>query len=348
MITIDEFPGRAITKDGKDFLYFGGTSYLGLQTDHEFQELFIKNIKKYGTSYSASRKSNIRISIFDKAESYLSNMVGSESCITMSSGYLAGQLVCDYFNNEDYKLYYAPNTHSALFRGQQEVYQSWQQLETDILNNLKEKQVLFLDSIDFNGNNYPDYIPLQKLPLENIILVIDDSHGIGITGKDGGGSFSHLQSLKPKELLVTCSLGKGFGIQAGAIFGNHQRIENLKDTQFYGGSSPATPAALATLVDAQSTFSFKRDLLHRNTALFLKNLANPLFFSTSKGHPTFSFKNEQIAKILAENGILVTNFRYPTEDDDLMSRIVLSSSHQKADILKLCKILNKASNFNNQ
>ena len=266
----------------------------------------------------------------------------------MSSGYLAGQLVCDYFSKEDYKLYYAPNTHSALFRGKQEVYQNWKQLETDILKHQGEKQVIFLDSIDFNGSNYPDYKPLQKLALENIILVIDDSHGIGITGENGGGSFSYLQSLQPKELIVTCSLGKGFGIQAGAIFGRQSIIENLKETQFFGGSSPAAPAALATLVDAQSTFSFKRDLLHRNTALFLKNLANPLFFSTSKGHPTFSFKNEQLAKILAENGILVTNFRYPTEDDDLMSRIVLSSSHQKADILKLCKILNKASNFNNQ
>ncbi|WP_339657215.1 aminotransferase class I/II-fold pyridoxal phosphate-dependent enzyme [uncultured Maribacter sp.] len=346
MITVDEFPGRAITIDGKDFLYFGGTAYLGLQTDSEFQSLFIDNIKKYGTSYSASRKSNIRISIFDKAESYLSNMVGSESCITMSSGYLAGQLVCDYFDNEDYKLYYAPNTHSALFRGQQEVYESWQQLETDILNDQEKKQILFLDSIDFNGSNYPDYKALQKLPLENIILVIDDSHGIGITGENGGGSFSNLQSLKPKELLVTCSLGKGFGVQAGAIFGRRSIIESLKETQFFGGSSPAIPAALATLIDAQSIYSEKRDLLLRNTALFLKNLANPFFFSASAGHPTFSFKNEQMATFLEENGILVTNFHYPTEDDELMSRIVLNSSHQKADILKLCKILNNSLIYN--
>jgi 7-keto-8-aminopelargonate synthetase-like enzyme len=340
MISIDEFPGRTITLDGKDYLYFGGTSYLGLQTDSDFQSLFIKNIKKYGTSYSASRKSNIRLSIFDKAESYLSNIVGSESCITMSSGYLVGQLVCDYFSNADYKLYYAPNTHSALYRGKQEVYQSWKQLEIDILKQQEEKQVIFLDSIDFNGSNYPEYKPLQKLPLENIILVIDDSHGIGITGKNGGGSFSYIQSLKPKELIVTCSLGKGFGIQAGAIFGHQSIIENLKETQFFGGSSPATPAALATLIDAHTIFLIKRDLLNLNTALFLKNLANPSFFSTSEGHPTFSFKNEQMATLLKENGILVTNFRYPTKNDELMSRIVLNSSHEKEDILKLCKTLN--------
>ena len=345
MITIDEFPGRAIKIGGKDFLYFGGTSYLGLQTDADFQALFIKNIKKYGTSYSASRKSNIRISIFDKAELYLSNIIGSESCITMSSGYLAGQLVCDYFNKEDYTLNYAPNTHSALFRGQQEVYQNWHQLESDILKHQGKQQVLFLDSIDFNGSNFPDYLPLQKLPLEDIILVIDDSHGIGITGKNGGGSFSYLQSLQPKELIVTCSLGKGFGIQAGAIFASKLIIEQLKETQFFGGSSPATPAALATMIDAQPIFLAKRELLHRNTSLFLKNLANPLLFSASEGHPSFNFKNEQMAILLEENGILVTNFRYPTEKDELMGRIVLSSSHEQEDILKLCKTLNSLSNY---
>lgn len=340
MITIDEFPGRTINVDGKDFLYFGGTSYLGLQTDLDFQELFIKNVKKYGTSYSASRKSNIRISIFDKTESYLSNLVGSEGCITMSSGYLAGQLICDYFSCEDYQLYYAPNTHSALFRGQQYIYQTWQQLEKDVLKNRDKKHVIFLDSIDFNGNNFPDYKPLQKLPLENVILIIDDSHGIGITGSNGGGSFKYLKSLKPKELLVICSLGKGFGIQAGAIFGSETMIDNLKETQFFGGSSPATPAALATLIDAHSIYSEKRAMLKRNIALFLTHLSNPLSFSMAKGHPTFSFKNEQMAALLEENGILVTNFRYPTEDDELMSRIVLSSSHTKEDILKLSKTLN--------
>ena len=43
MFTIDEFPDRSINIDGKEYLYFGGTSYLGLQTDPEFQLLFIKS-----------------------------------------------------------------------------------------------------------------------------------------------------------------------------------------------------------------------------------------------------------------------------------------------------------------
>ena len=340
MLTIDEFPDRTIAIDGKEHLYFGGTSYLGLQTDAEFQSLFIKNIKKYGTAYSASRKSNIRISVFDEVDAHLAEIVGNEACVTMSSGYLAGQLICDYFSNADYQLFYAPNTHSALYRNQQKVFQNWTALENAIKTNTNKTPVLFLDSIDFHGDNYPDYSFLKKLPLHKIILVADDSHGIGITGKNGGGSFSVLQSFAPKGLLVSCSLGKGFGIQAGAIFGSKNMIKNLKDTKFFGGASPATPASLATLRDASSLIATKRMQLAKNMNLFLKNLSNRSLFVYVQGHPTFNFQNEPLAIYLEEKGIIVTNFRYPTENDSLMSRIVISASHTKEDILKLCNILN--------
>lgn len=344
MFTIDEFPGRELKVNSKNYLYFGGTSYLGLQTDKAFQSLFIKNIKKYGTAYSASRKSNIRISIFDESEAFLSKLVGSENCITMSSGYLAGQLVCDYFQQLDHELYYAPNSHSALYQGHQKIYSNWKDLKTDLLKNKHKNQVLFLDSIDFNGNNYPDYTALKKLPLENITLVVDDSHGIGITGIDGGGSYQFLKSLNPKALVIPCSLGKGFGIQAGAIFGSSAITDKLKETSFFGGSSPASPAALATLCDAEHIIKEKRFTLNRNTDFFRSLLKKSSLFASAVGHPTFSFQNEQLAIKLEENGIIITNFRYPTKNDALMSRIVISASHTKEDIITLCNILCAFSN----
>ena len=340
MFTIDEFPDRSINIDGKEYLYFGGTSYLGLQTDSEFQGLFINNIKKYGTAYGASRKSNIKIAVFDEVDAYLSKVVGSEACITMSSGYLAGQLVCDFLKSDEYQSFYAPNTHSALYSGQQDLYPNWVELTKAIHNSPKKTPVLFLDSIDFHGDNYPDYSFLKKLPLQDIILVVDDSHGIGITGENGGGSFKFLQSLQPKELLVSCSLGKGFAVQAGAIFSTQRIIDLLKETQFFGGASPATPASLATIKDAHQLFETKRAQLYKNTALFLSKLKSTSSLVHVEGHPTFNFQNETLATHLEENRIIVTNFRYPTKNDSLMSRIVLSASHTNKDILTICNILN--------
>lgn len=48
---IDTFPGRTVSIKGEPHLYFGGTGYLGLQTNALFQNLFIKNVQEYGTNY---------------------------------------------------------------------------------------------------------------------------------------------------------------------------------------------------------------------------------------------------------------------------------------------------------
>lgn len=343
---LDSFPSNHISIEGENYLYFGGTSYLGLQTDTEFQNIFIENIKKYGTNYGASRKSNIRISIYDEAEAYLAKYVGSEACVSVSSGYLAGQLVAQSLNTKNCTFFYAPNTHAALNLSvtENKSFQSYQDLKTAInlhlKNNTKQTPVLFLDAIDFQGTNFPEFEGLKNLPLSEIILVVDDSHGIGVIGKNGKGVFKSIEALNPKELIVCCSLGKGFGLQVGAIFGLKNRIDSFKNTSFFGGASPAAPANLAALIDAESIYYSKRKSLEHNLQLFLKKVENINSFKFMKGHPTFTFSDEKLNNHLENHNIIVTSFRYPNETSPIMSRIVISASHTENDVVKLCDCLN--------
>lgn len=337
----DAFPGREISVAGKSYLYFGGTSYLGLQTNPEFQELYIQNIRKYGTNYGASRKSNIKISVFDKAEASLASIIGSESCTTLSSGYLAGQLVAKHFDSDAYTCFYAPNSHSALFQKDTKPFENFKELLQSINASSADKTpVLFLDSIDTLECCYPNFNGLQSESLKDIILVVDDSHGIGIMGENGTGAYQIIKNMKPKELIVCSSLGKGFGIQAGTVFGTKSRIEALINTNFFGGASPATPAAIATLYQANSIFKKQRAKLKENIDLFIQetNLLNQFHFI--EAHPTFSFENAELATYLEDNGILITNFNYPHDAGPLMSRIVISAAHTKSDIQQLATVLN--------
>ncbi len=342
--SIDNFPGRQLQINGKSYRYFGGTSYLGLQTDIAFQELFIANIKKYGTNYGASRKSNIQLGIFKRAETYLAKKVGSESCITLSSGYLAGQFVSRQFKHSEYECYYAPNTHSALHSNNKPCFQSYADLNAmvrkQLLRNPNDKPVVFLDAIDFSGINYPLFIGLKQLPLDQVTLVVDDSHGIGIVGTHGGGVFRDITQLKPKELIVCCSLGKGLGVQAGAIFGNKDRILQFMETDFFGGASPATPAAMATLVQADLIYKQKRNILLKNIEFFLSTTNNLSIFHWMKNHPSFSFSNPKLTDYLHENEIIISNFKYPNETASFFSRIVINASHTKDDISLLSRTIN--------
>lgn len=342
---IESFPGREILIDKKKYLYFGGTSYLGLQTDTTFQNLFIENIKKYGTNYGASRKSNIRLSIFEEAERYLARLVGAESCVTVSSGYLAGQFVAQAMTCITHRFFYAPNTHSALYPIKTRSYTTFTALNIALREHLRSQPsktpVVFMDAIDFSGCNYPDFTPLQLLPLDKVVLVVDDSHGIGVVGENGSGVYRMLSALSTMEILVCCSLGKGFGIQAGAVFGKKERIEQLMETSFFGGASPAAPAALATLMEADGLYSMKRKKLQGHIDRFLYGLKAPDKFSGMEKHPVFSFSDPQLTEYLELEGIILTNFPYPDEHSQLMSRIVLSAHHLENDIDKITRLLNE-------
>lgn len=342
--SVDSFPGRTVKISGEDYTYFGGTAYLGLQDYKPFQDIFIENLKHYGTNYGASRKSNIRFRIFEEAEQVLACVVGSESCITMSSGYLAGQLLAQFLDSENHKLFYAPNTHSALFTNKAKNYDSYVSLHAGITKHLasinSKIPVLFLDSIDFSGINYPLFKSLRSLPLSEIILVVDDSHGIGVVGENGNGVYKDLQNLGAKRLFMCCSLGKGFGIQVGGVFGAEKYITAMKDSIFFGGASPASPASMATFIHAQEIYQNRRSLLNANLRLFLKEIKDISNFTYMEGHPTFSFQNQKLVDILFQHSIIVTNFNYPNENANVMSRIVLTAAHTKEDILTLSKVLN--------
>ncbi len=343
-VEVSEYPGRMVNVNGTSFLYFGGTSYLGVHTDPEFRDLVLRSVRQYGSNYGASRRSNVQFSIYDEAESYMANWVGSEACLTMSSGYLAGQLVANHFNSNQYKLFYAPNSHSALFRTNAKPFTTYTTLNIALREHFdkkrKETPVIFLDAIDFSGCNYPDFEILRTLPLASCILVVDDSHGIGIVGEEGAGVFRYLSSMPCLEFVVCASLGKALGLQAGAVFGKTERIEEMKSSNFFGGASPAAPFYLGHFMEARELYAKKRRLLQDNIKIFLSNIINSKRLNFMPAYPVFGFSDTQLTNHLKQHKIIITDFRYPNEDTFATNRIVLTAAHTNGDIIFLCEALN--------
>ena len=344
-IYVKKVPGRTIVEKGREYLYFGGTSYLGLQNHSEFEDLLLKNIREYGMSHGASRKSNIRLSVYEEAETFMAKWTGAEAAMLVSSGYLAGQLLRDYFDDETFDVFHMLNTHSALLRNRDKMSQSPSDLkraiEAQIEENTSKTPVLFLDTVSFSEENYPDFKFLKTLPLDRIILVADDSHGLGILGKNGSGAFSVLNELGAKEVLLCASLSKGPTVQAGVILGENTRVEQLKNSLHYGGSSPASPASMATLIQAENIYKEQQQKLTKNVDLFVKSVENGSFFKRTNGHPSFNYHNLQLTEFLEEQGVLVTHFNYPNPQAAVLSRIVISAGHSSEDIKKLSELINR-------
>ena len=344
-LRLNSYPGRQFLHNDREYLYFGGTAYLGVQNLPEFQALLKQNIELYGTNYGASRLSNIQLDVYEKTETQLSNWVGCEASLTLSSGYLAGQLVMQFFQAQEHVFFHAPNTHTALQLVNQRPFDNYGELGIALKRHLQSGHpaapVVLLDTIDLKNRHYPGFEALQELPLDSCILIADDSHGIGLVGTDGAGCYRELRQLRPKELLVCCSLGKALGIQAGAIFASKVLVDGLRQSPFYAGASPAPAAFMRTLSDAIPLFGSQRELLHRHIRKFRMALNNPEVFRTIEDYPVFEFDERELADFLFAKGICVTSFNYPAGEENWQGRIVLSAAHKESDLLKLADSINE-------
>jgi 7-keto-8-aminopelargonate synthetase-like enzyme len=340
MMNVNQFPDRLIEIDKTEFLYFGGTAYLGLATHKLFQKIVSNNIKKWGTSYGSSRNANIQLTAYDIAEKFLAKHIQAKSALTVSSGSLAGKLVIEQLTKQDVTFFHLPNHHNAIQA--QVSFPVWidNKLNPKLLNTQKEKIVILTDAIPTSTIKPIDLSFINFISDDKeISLVIDESHSLGIIGQNGCGLFSSITDKKIKNKIMISSLGKGFGITGGVIAGNDEFINQIKEMGNFVSAAGMNPAFAVSILDAKDIYQNQLAKLRNNLAYVYKHLK-----TTSSefdiNYPIIYPKNKDTYDILKAENIIITNFKYPNELGYL-NRIVITANHQKKDLKKLISILNR-------
>ncbi len=341
-LRLDHIPGPEFEAEGVNYLYFGGTAYLGMQQLPEFKALLAEAILRAGTHWGASRGGNVMVDAYAKAERRLAAWAGSEAALTLSSGFLAGRLLTDYFGGAGFRCFYSPSCHAALLPPGAGRATDWKTLKSDLQGYLrtrpKRPAVLFTDTLDFQNQPGPVYEALKTLPAADCMLVADDSHGLGILGPHGNGSFGTLQGLGFRELLVCGSLGKALGVTAGVVLGSREVLGALEQTPLFSGASPAPPASVLALAGALDSglYASRREQLLRNMAHFASRIGQVPGLQAIPGHPVWTFRDPALAEGLFRHHILITHFDYAAEGGaQSPSRIVLTASHTAAHLDRL-------------
>lgn len=336
---------NTIVIDGHEYLYFGGTAYLGIPQNQEFVELYIEGIKKFGLNNGTSRSNNIQLGIYDEAEKIAAERFKSEDALITSSGYLAAQLTVKALSGFG-KVIYAPSTHPALWLKNQpfngKSFSEWKIEVLEIINNSIERNwVLLSNSMN---NLFPEIYNFSFLEQvyqeKNITLIVDDSHGIGINNK-GLGIYSNLPKRKNIECVVLASMAKALGVDAGLVLGSKEIIEKLKSTNIFVGASPPSATGLYAFINGEKIYNEAWDKLQKNISLLHSKLT--IFCQFEFGFPAFYISDSTLANKLLKHGILISSFPYPNVNDAPINRIVLSSWHNEEDILKLVFILTQIS-----
>jgi 8-amino-7-oxononanoate synthase len=106
--------GRTILHEGREYLFFSGTAYLGMGSVGEFEKLLIEGFSKYGISHGLSRVNNVRLGVYEQFEVFFAEKAKAEKSMVWSSGFLAGTAAVNYLKKDADKIFIAPDTHPAV------------------------------------------------------------------------------------------------------------------------------------------------------------------------------------------------------------------------------------------
>ncbi len=339
-MNVNQFPDRIIEIDQEQYLYFGGTAYLGLPTNKEFQELVIKNIRNWGTTYGSSRSANIKLTAYENGETFLAHHIKAESAVTVSSGMLAGKLVIDQLKKQTDSFFHFPNMHPAIqIKDSLPVFFNGN-INPRLLDSQSEKITILTDGVSGFQTKAIDLSVLATISdYKEITLLIDESHSFGILGENGCGIYSEI-NLPIKRKIMISSLGKAFGLSGGVIASDAAFINQIKNLDIFISAAGMNPAFVQTLADASALYQTQHQKLLENLNYIDRKLIKNQSIKFDKTYPLIYLENENLIETLKANKIIIANFKYQ-ENANNLNRIVVTANHLPEDLDKLINILNE-------
>ncbi|MBU0983497.1 MAG: aminotransferase class I/II-fold pyridoxal phosphate-dependent enzyme [candidate division Zixibacteria bacterium] len=189
----------------------------------------------------------------------------------------------------------------------------------------------------------------------DIVLIVDDSHGVGSMGDTGRGT-EELCGAKGVDILVA-TLGKALGVNGGYICSRKEVIHFLREKNpFYIYTNPITPseatAAMAGL-DMLDSPEGKKIVahLHAMTKKFEQGLVDLGYETIPSPHPVTPLmlrdteRTTRCVSFLRENGVLATGLNFPVvPKGDQSIRFQVCADHQAGDIDYVLGVLEKFKN----
>ncbi|HUZ75246.1 MAG TPA: aminotransferase class I/II-fold pyridoxal phosphate-dependent enzyme [Stellaceae bacterium] len=177
---------------------------------------------------------------------------------------------------------------------------------------------------------------------ENVLTVIDDSHGVGALGATGRGTEE--QTGAAADILVA-TLGKAFGVNGGYVAASAAVVDYLRETSpYYVYSNPIAPGeaaaagAAVALVDGPDGPKLLAHL-RAMTTRFKTGLGRLGFETIAGEHPIVPLmvrdgrRTAALVRHLRQHGILATGLSFPVvPSGDEEIRFQISADHTAADI----------------
>lgn len=352
VITTPQSPHIAVKKGG-EVLNLCANNYLGLSDHPEVKEAATKAIERWGFGLSSVRFICGTQEIHKELESRLSEFLGTDDTILYSSCFDAnGGLFETILGPEDAIISDELN-HASIIDGVRLCKAQRFRYKNNDLADLEAKlreagsarfRLIATDGVFSMDGSIADLAGICDLADRyDALVMVDDSHGVGVTGENGRGTHEHCGVMGRIDIF-TGTLGKALGgASGGYTSGRKEIIELLRQRSrpylFSNSVAPAIVAASLKALDLLEADSSLIDSLRSNASFFRERVEKAGLSTLPGEHPIIPVMlgDAKLAAGMAEEllkrGIYVIGFSFPVvAKGKARIRTQMSAAHSHEDL----------------
>ncbi|MCP3748723.1 8-amino-7-oxononanoate synthase [Pseudomonas sp. SBB6] len=350
--------GPEVVVDGQPLLAFCSNDYLGLANHPQVIAAWRAGAERWGVGGGASHLVIGHSSPHHAVEEALAELTGRPRALLFSTGYMAnlGALTALVGQGDTVlqdRLNHASLLDAGLLSGAR--FNRYLHNDAESLANRLDKAVgntlVVTDGVFSMDGDLADLPALAAVAnARDAWLMVDDAHGLGTLGRNGGGIVEHFGlSLEQVPVLIG-TLGKACGTAGAFVAGSDELIECLiqfaRPYIYTTSQPPALACATLRSLELLRGEHWRREHLAALIQQFrsgAEQIGLQLMDSFTPIQPILigdSTRALRLSQMLRERGLLVTAIRPPTVPaGSARLRVTLSAAHSPAQVQLLLNAL---------
>ena len=353
--------GAYITVDNQRQLAFCSNDYLGLANHPAVIEAMITAAREVGVGSGASHLIYGHSEHHHYLEEELAAFTGRERVLLFSTGYMANMGVISALLGRSDTVFEDRLNHASLIDAgilsranfKRFRHNDLTQLQQQLTDSGTGRKLVAVDGVFSMDGDLAPLTDISALCQSNHAwLMVDDAHGFGVLGKQGGGCAEQFNLDSSQLPILIGTLGKAFGTFGAFVAGTDTLIESLIQwarTYIYTTAlPPAVAAATRKSLQLVTSEHWRRQQLNDRITQFRQGaqlLGLPLMPSSTPIQPLLLGDENSVLtadRLLRQRRILVGAIRPPTvAQGESRLRITFNSNHQAEHIDQLLAALDK-------
>ena len=354
-LVVDTPQGVNTRIDGREYLSFCSNDYLGLANHPDIVAAFHRGLDEYGCGSGAAHLITGHSRAHHALEEELAAFLQRPRALLFSTGYMANLGVMSALLGRGDRVFADHTNHASLLdaarlsgaRLLRYRHNDVADLESRLESAPAGEWLVATDGV-FSMDG--DIAPLQQLAgvaaSHDAWLMVDDAHGIGVTGPGGRGTVAQAGLDVTQVPVLMGTLGKAVGTFGAFVAGSDDLIETLiQEARTYiytTASPPALASATRVALQLVQQEDWRREQLQARVQQFRRGaqqLGLALCDSQTPIQPMIvgaAAEALRLSEALREQGILISAIRPPTvADGKSRLRITFSAAHTEQQVERL-------------